>query len=660
MSSQICKHCQAENPVGSRFCNNCGQTLPPGTHFICPKCAAQNPRHLLYCDKCGTRLVKETPVAPEDKKPKPEAKPPVGSQRAFSLPSRPPGDTGELDPDQLPDWLKMGQTAQEDGPTADIGDWLAELDDLPMDAAAAPGMEWLSESAAEEAPETAVPPDAEEDIAFDDFPLDWLTDEEEDSTAAAAPEEDLPDWLSGGLVEDEPTAAAASKEDLPDWLSGGFVEDEPTAAAASKEDLPDWLSGGFVEDEPPAAAAPKEDLPDWLSGGLVEDEPTAAAEPDFADWLGDDLADETAEQLETTAAPDFDDWADDEDDSPAAAVDDDLPDWLRDDLPQQPETPTKEPSLTDWLRDDVTADKADDAEGLTGFTDWLDAELLDETADPLAADDADGLGLTDWLASDTAADGLADEEGAAPPTADVGFTDWLDAELLDETADPSALDDLGEVGLTDWLASDTTDDILTDEEGAAPSTADAGFTDWLDAALGDDLIDETAAPLTARSETGLTDWLDAALVDDMAADAPGAVADAPGAVAAEEIPDWLTAEAADEADDFALDDAADWFAEADDPPADTGDLPTTGALPDWLMDMAPRGTGILSMPETEHPEVQPGLTEGLDWLRVSGQAPDEAEDLIDAAVEDWDDDETLPETPPLQTKTTGSLSRRPR
>ncbi len=106
---------------------------------------------------------------------------------------------------------------------------------------------------------------------------DWweLPQDDQSEARAQAAEEDLPDWLKelGGEAEDE------EEEELPDWLSelgldelGAPEEPSPTAeaepepaAAAPAEELPDWLDELGAPEEPspttepepePAAAAP--------------------------------------------------------------------------------------------------------------------------------------------------------------------------------------------------------------------------------------------------------------------------------------------------------------------------------------------------------------------------------------------------------------------
>src|SRR6476659_8185484 len=48
----ICASCGAENPVGKRFCGDCGSPLAAA----CPTCGAENPPGKRFCGDCGTEL----------------------------------------------------------------------------------------------------------------------------------------------------------------------------------------------------------------------------------------------------------------------------------------------------------------------------------------------------------------------------------------------------------------------------------------------------------------------------------------------------------------------------------------------------------------------------------------------------------------------------
>jgi membrane protease subunit (stomatin/prohibitin family) len=51
----ICLSCGAQNPIGNKFCGNCGSSLKP-TEIDCPKCRAKNPAGMKFCGSCGAKL----------------------------------------------------------------------------------------------------------------------------------------------------------------------------------------------------------------------------------------------------------------------------------------------------------------------------------------------------------------------------------------------------------------------------------------------------------------------------------------------------------------------------------------------------------------------------------------------------------------------------
>jgi len=50
----VCPKCATTNPVGAKFCNNCGAQIS-GT-VKCPNCAHENPVGAKFCNNCGTKL----------------------------------------------------------------------------------------------------------------------------------------------------------------------------------------------------------------------------------------------------------------------------------------------------------------------------------------------------------------------------------------------------------------------------------------------------------------------------------------------------------------------------------------------------------------------------------------------------------------------------
>ena len=65
-----CPKCQFVNPVGMKFCGNCGNKL----NALCPSCNFENPPDFKFCGNCGTSLVVDASV-PATQKPEPQEEP---------------------------------------------------------------------------------------------------------------------------------------------------------------------------------------------------------------------------------------------------------------------------------------------------------------------------------------------------------------------------------------------------------------------------------------------------------------------------------------------------------------------------------------------------------------------------------------------------------
>ena len=57
-----CSTCRFENPVGTKFCGECGTKLEK----ICPSCRSPNPPDFKFCGECGHALIKSEEVSPVD------------------------------------------------------------------------------------------------------------------------------------------------------------------------------------------------------------------------------------------------------------------------------------------------------------------------------------------------------------------------------------------------------------------------------------------------------------------------------------------------------------------------------------------------------------------------------------------------------------------
>jgi len=55
----LCQSCGTPNPVGTKFCGNCGASLVPVAKVKCPKCEADMPATMKFCGNCGSPLKPE-------------------------------------------------------------------------------------------------------------------------------------------------------------------------------------------------------------------------------------------------------------------------------------------------------------------------------------------------------------------------------------------------------------------------------------------------------------------------------------------------------------------------------------------------------------------------------------------------------------------------
>lgn len=259
----ICRECNTSNAYGSKFCNHCGTRLPPSTTLICPNCQTPNPRNRFYCDHCGSRIIEEElPTKPEtDKLEETEDK----SSRFFALPARPPGETGELDPSLLPDWLRTGEIKHEQ--TDEEAETGEEQDEEPATAEGGvrSGLPKVEELASEH--------DSTADLP------EWLLDENDAEPIIEAPRiittQHFLDLLDQEKEPAEPEGAdlvpagevPKEEPELPEWLS---VTDKPVEETHSVSDDPtvppdvmQWLSELSQpiakEDIPPATEPASED-----------------------------------------------------------------------------------------------------------------------------------------------------------------------------------------------------------------------------------------------------------------------------------------------------------------------------------------------------------------------------------------------------------------
>jgi hypothetical protein len=628
----ICRTCNAENPQGSKYCNHCGAILPPSTNIICPNCRTANPRNRLYCDECGTRLVKETPPPT---KPAAEEQP---SLKRFDLPSRAPGDTSDLDPMSVPDWLRTGQRETDD--QADIPA------DIPSNVEEEPP---TSQGEQKPLPETtdALPSwllEGNEDVdnlfgtpreITTDHYLELLQgdseDEAEDLTELDA-ESETSGWLTDPNDEDEDEASG--------WLTG------PTAEAEEEES---WLeelgpaqTGIFSDphdpDGPfdPTAALPN--LPDWLTDiGPAHTGQLGAGPPDDdEDWL-DEFKPAYTGPLDDTETPfDLDEFAftgplNSEEEAPEG----ELPDWLLNLSPADspdaeefdsdeaklftfdvdPETVDFEPTLFDaeeieveegspedepFIEDEALLPDEDSLEqSVSEELDWL-AEL--EASPPETAESADTT-LTDLFAEEAALDFTAEE----PDNGDLADEDtWLEGTgEFEEFAKPDRPDEQEKIfpELEPVPADESEDESLDFSEDEDLDLEEIGEEEEIP-----EWISQLGPP------TGETGRLDLVRDEELARN--------------EELPEWITdMMPASDHEGLTLSGLAMADADYHDPLEGIPEELASAELPDWLQDAPPpQDTGRLTgKADTTTTDIPGWLQQGVEdeeTARLSAELSD--------------------------------------
>ncbi len=485
MSNEIsCKECGYENPHSSKFCNNCGTKLPLSTHIICPNCATPNTRDRVFCDTCGTRLIAEvTPSKSEE----PPAEEPPAPNEPFSLPVRRPGETGELNPNAVPDWLRTGNTGS-DAPEEDESTKSSKKEpaDLP---------EWLVHDSD---PEPII--NAPTTISTEFYNLLEKAEDlpQPDDLFADEEEANLPDWLSDAkeVVADSDSEVGSG---LTDWLSD-LDDSKPDVTAEATDDSDEAASGG---------------LTDWLHELDDDADPAedhAAENVAALDNLLDDLPNEENEEAESSdwlaeLGPAQTDIIAPQTDELDAESDEELPGWMDELGP--PQTNLLDPSQIAKLTGPLAGldDAIDDEEAGADISFTSLFETASEETET----------LPDWL------DEAAQED------------DIFLAELPKETADLA-----DEATLTEQLeeldvVSEADSDWFTADQIVAETDLDwLTETDNLDPVVNDDSLE------TLSDEAVTDDFLDSVAADaDLTIDADGADSDEDAVPASDDDLDWL-------------------------------------------------------------------------------------------------------------------------
>lgn len=669
MTDITCSACGAPNPSQSKYCNRCGAPLGSEDTHVCPTCDTPNPANLMYCDNCGTRLVEDSssdePGSEEDAEREPGSR-----SQPFSLPARPPGQTGNLDvSSELPDWLVTGDFAEDDF------EGVSEEDELRWLRAAQEGTSWdddeaptLEELSSDHTPEDDLPTwlvDEEsesnifvsdkstDELFMDSLPSDEDTTQEPETTESEPPIDDLESWLSD--MEDGEPQQVADDSDAPELQPDEeeAAEEQLSAAMETSEDnFLQWLSevedveAGDV-DESHAAAPDPADVPAWLSDDMPtvdrgdddsdKDDPQTIHTPEWvaedaeasADFHAGSEEDEQPDRHdrieEDIPEDDFLQWLDSLDEGAAEAGTE--PDAEEEAEPTQErqsefqETPEDQPS------DEAPAESLNLEEEVIKFTaedfalpDWLgdlsksdqDEEQIPPSGDALSRAEE----LPAWL------------QDVAPPGGDVTLPyvsgseaelsgDALDANQSAETEPESGADaslddiDIPEGELPDWLSG------VTSELGSAPS--DLTILD--DASETEEIVreDELARAESSRQE------FDAGDGDELEDEH----------ISSDDLPDWFSDVLAD----------IETVDDVQTPAASESEMPNVpkqlagSELPDWLdspfhdEEEVAEPTPIEEIPEWLRAPLQEKLARAAEERGVSDAAPEGGEewrDLLEA------------------------------
>lgn len=105
-----CPHCGTSNREGSRFCNNCGEPLPPSSGQKCSRCGHLNPPGVFSCVRCKASLL--APSIDEGLRPEEPSEEPEWLQGLEEAPWEPEEVLEGVE--EEPEWLReLGAPADE-------------------------------------------------------------------------------------------------------------------------------------------------------------------------------------------------------------------------------------------------------------------------------------------------------------------------------------------------------------------------------------------------------------------------------------------------------------------------------------------------------------------------------------------------------------------
>lgn len=415
----LCPHCHGQNPPGSKFCNNCGTPLHAVTTRRCPHCQTPNPITNFYCDQCGNRLVPEETGKRRESNETSETGPKI-----FSLPMRNAGDTVELTPDAVLDWLKEPKPAAA-GPEAEgTGDnWVEKL---PKDQTGILSI-----------PETGL-------LKTVDFEGEVLeNDDFADLLQLGSAIDSLPDWLADIATTAETPATPLPTPPEPEWLDPAaevgmdMLDAGETAVSPwlEPDDIRlttnyDWLTA--LEKAPPPKPQPAAEPAPAQPTAHSEPPPPPPALPDTQDeedWQYVPIQTESdlPDWLHELQKPANDDQAWDELGGDLVSTDN-LPAWVQDMRPDDSQTESKLPSIGDT-------------------SDLLALDSFADLGEDLSSDE-----LPDWLDGIAAPPAAPNPQTAVSPLSNpIGSPESLTAALreLPPTPDPTAA--LAKEELPDWV-----------------------------------------------------------------------------------------------------------------------------------------------------------------------------------------------------------------
>lgn len=379
MSDQIiCSQCQAHNPLGSKFCNNCGLPLHSTTIRRCPTCQKDNPITNYYCDHCGTRLIFEERATTKERQEPQESS--DLTLKPFSLPTRETESLADLNPDDMLDWLNDSQ------PQASSAQ---DPDDVP---------DWMNEIAVDRTGILSIPEtgllqtidfDGTDELAHDDFA---------DLLELGSATDSLPDWLADipvveakveptdeteaiDTITSPPSLSDADSPDPGNVDADGLVEPAEELLRSywegnvSIDSQVDWLSALETNDLEPLPETPELDnsLPTAETADSEEADDweftPIQTESSLPDWLHElqqpSSEDKVWEVLETPEGEDL-------------VTNDNLPAWVREMRPN--ETGSLEsnlPSATGPLEDQAGTKNLEPFDDLADLPDLGESELPD-------------------------------------------------------------------------------------------------------------------------------------------------------------------------------------------------------------------------------------------------------------------------------------------